>query len=531
LTASETSPQDVRDEITGVTLSMAERSIIGWALDGDNTKVVEDAIDGLRDLHFLVPAHEVIYAQVMAHAGQPDVFNRCLAELCDPGVHRSVQSLPGGVYDYLSNSLEQGRFLGEEQVRRYKAQVIAAHSARRMAEVNERISIALKAGDIPAVVRLTDELRRQADTTAELRPSAAGRRIRLTPASSFRIKGVKWVWENRMPVGALTLIPGREGVGKSTFLAWMTAAITRGELPGMYFGIPKSVLYSASEDAWEYTIAPRMLAAGADMDRVFRIDAALEDDGYGGVILPRDCRELVSASRDVDAALLACDPIISLVDERLNTFKSKELRTALEPLTLAAEEACIAVGALVHFNKGVSNDVGTLISGARAWVEVARAVVAIGRDKEAEEYTCVVSQTKNNLGVGDLPNLTYTIDSHQLPTDDGEIASVGRLRWTGETDRGVEDLLADAMGSGQPSAGRAGQLMRDLIDYVTGKCPTPSHAVSTADLIAEFSDEYKADTIRQTLSRAVKADRLWAPARGMYRPLCHRPPVSQAGGL
>jgi hypothetical protein len=520
--------QDVRDQTTGVMLSAAERSIIGWALDAKNASVAEDVIDGLLDRHFFVPAHEVIYAHVRAHVGAPDIFNRCLADLVDETVHQSVKALPGGVYSYLSASLEQAAYLGEVQIRAYRAQVLSAYGGRRMSEVNERIAVALSAGDMSAVVRLASELRQHADQTADLWPSDSSRRIRLTPASSFRIRGVKWVWDNRMPVGALTLIPGREGVGKSTFLAWMAAAVTRGELPGMNYGIPKSVLYSASEDAWEYTIAPRMLAAGADMDRVYRIDAALEGDGYGGVILPRDCRELVVASRSVDAGVLLCDPIISLVDEKLNTFKSKELRNALEPLTLAAEEAEIAVGALVHFNKGQNSDVGTLISGARAWVEVARAVIAIGRDKEADEYTCVVSQTKNNLGVGDLPNLTYTIGSHHLLTDDGETTSVGRLRWTGETDRGVEDLLAEAVSGGEVSAGKAGKLMKEIIDYVTGKCPTPGHSVSTADLIAEFSDEYKAEVIRKTLSRAVKSDRLWTPMRGLYRPLAHRPPVSQA---
>lgn len=514
---------DVRDEATGVTLGTAERSLIGWALDAANAAVTVTTVDGLRDVHFLSPAHEAIYASAVRHLGQPDILQRCLAELVEPAAIRRVQSLPGGIYEYLSNSVHQAAYLGVEQITAYRRQVITAFNGRRMAEVNGRISTALAAGDLDAVRRLSDELREKVDAAAEGRPDGNKRRLRLTPASSFRIRGVKWVWENRMPVGALTLIPGREGVGKSTFLAWMAAAVTRGELPGMHFGVPKSVLYSASEDAWEYTIAPRMLAAGADMDRVFRIDAALEGDGYGGVLLPRDCRELVPVSRDVDAGVLLCDPIISLVDERLNTFKSKELRSALEPLTAAAEEAEIGIGALVHFNKGQGTDVGTLISGARAWVEVARAVVAIGRDKEADEYTCVVSQTKNNLGVGDLPNLTYTIDSHQLTTSDGELTSVGRLRWTGETDRGVEDLLAEAAASTSPSAGKAGKLMRELIDYIVGKCPTPHDGVSTSDLVAEFEDEHAADLIRQTLRRAAKRDLLWTPMRGVYRPLVHRP--------
>ena len=58
------------------------------------------------------------------------------------------------------------------------------------------------------------------------------RRIRLTPASAFKIKRVQWLWDGRVPLGEITLVAGREGSGKSTFLAWLARAITRGELEG-----------------------------------------------------------------------------------------------------------------------------------------------------------------------------------------------------------------------------------------------------------------------------------------------------------
>lgn len=342
---------------------------------------------------------------------------------------------------------------------------------------------------------------------------APSRRIRLTPASAFKIRPVRWVWDNRIPLGEITLVPGREGVGKSTFLAWMAAAITNGNLPGRFRGEPRAVLYAATEDSWSYTIAPRLLAAGANMHMVFRIDVEQEDGSTSGLILPRDCAELPAIAAEVNAAVLMCDPIMSMVDEKLSTFKAQELRKALEPLKKYAEKAGIAVVALVHFNKGTTSDVGTLIAGARAWAEVARAVIGIARDQEEDEYTCVVSQVKNNLGRTDLPHLAYTIDGVALETDEGEDAHVGRLRWTGESERSVEDILG-AAASGEDR--RHGDAMKRVIAHVTEESAGRRRALSTADIVAAFDGELKPEHVRKILTRAVSAGQVQSPARGLY---------------
>lgn len=348
---------------------------------------------------------------------------------------------------------------------------------------------------------------------------AEQRKIRLTPASAFRIKAVKWVWEGRMPLGEITLIPGREGAGKSTFLAWQAAMVTKGKLPGMYLDTPRAVLYAATEDSWEYTIAPRLLAAGADMDLVFRIDVQEVDAGrFGKLSMPVDNRALIEAAHEVKAAMLMCDPIISIIDDKINTFKAQELRSALEPLKRAAEEAELALVGLVHFNKTKDTDVLSMISGSRAWAEVARAVVAIAVDKDADEYTCVVSQVKNNLGRSDLPHLTYTIRSTTLRAADhpaaDEDVEIGALHWTGETDRGVEDLLAPrAEGGGT----RTGDVTNAVTSFIAERFTLGGQRVSMGDIVARFPDE-SPDNLRKVLSRAVNRGALKRPARGMYEP-------------
>lgn len=394
----------------------------------------------------------------------------------------------------------------------------AAAEQARLAE-REEADLADRQRRFKRVQRKVDqEMAVEAETE-----QAQKRRLRLTPGSAFRIKPVRWVWADRMPVGEITLIPGREGAGKSTFLAWQAAAITRGELPGMFHGVPKGVLYAATEDSWEYTIAPRMIAAGADMGRVFRIDVEhAEVDGlarHGKLSLPVDTRLIPEAAAEVDAACLMCDPVISIIDDKINTFKAQELRSALEPLKRAVEEAQIALAGLVHFNKTKDTDVLSMISGSRAWPEVARAVIAIAVDKDAEQYTCVVSQVKNNLGRSDLPHLTYTIRTHVITAADHEVADVdveiGRLLWTGETDRGVEDILSTS----KDSAPATGDATQAVVSYVAQRFRASGQRVGTKELTDKFTPgEMSAANLKKILERSCDRGTLRRPVRGFYEP-------------
>lgn len=378
------------------------------------------------------------------------------------------------------------------------------------AEDTTRVAAAEEERLLTAQVRFK-RVTRKADRLLD-EQEAAGRTLRVTPASAFPIEAVRWGWANRMPVGELTLVPGREGVGKSTFFAWLAARLTRGELPGAWYGQPRAVLYSATEDSWRHTLAPRLLAAGADMDMVFRLDVVTADGSVGKLSLPLDCRHLPTLAVDTRAVALLCDPMISLVSDNVNTFKAQELRRALEPLKAAAEEAALMVAGLIHFNKVKDTDILSMISGSRAWSEVARAVVAIARDKDAERYTCVVSQVKNNLGRTDIPHLSYTINTTVLVDRHGGDVPIGTLEWTGESDRGAEDLLSDRV-----QRNNSGELVQNVTAFVVERFVATGAPVTAGEVIARFPDE-KSDLLRKTLQRCVERTMLRRPAHGLYAP-------------
>lgn len=336
-------------------------------------------------------------------------------------------------------------------------------------------------------------------------------RVNLTPASAFKPARVHWGWQGRMPVGELCLIPGREGVGKSLFLAWLAALLTTGQLPGEFWGDPRGVLYVASEDDWNYTIAPRMLVAGADLDLIFRVDVIEADLSVGRVTLPHDCVELADLARSVHAGAIMLDPIISIIDDGISVNQAGELRRALEPLRRAAGSAGVMVPALAHFNKMVDVDVLSKIPGARAWAEVARAAFGLAEDRDPDDEgprTYVASQIKNNLGRLDLPHLTYRIDEVTIPTDDGD-ASVGRWVLTGESDIGVEEILSRRPATRSRDTG---DTTKTLVDYVMSQAP---HPVTVEQVRAEYP-MINPDTLRRTLKRAADRGTLSNNAHGVY---------------
>jgi 5S rRNA maturation endonuclease (ribonuclease M5) len=118
--------------------------------------------------------------------------------------------------------------------------------------------------------------------------SAGSRQLWLTPASEITVRPVHWLWQDRAPLGSLTLIGGREGIGQSTLAYTLAAQVTRGILPGRYYGTAKAVIVAATEDSWEHTIVPRLMAAGADLTRVYRVDVITSEDVHTELSLPRD---------------------------------------------------------------------------------------------------------------------------------------------------------------------------------------------------------------------------------------------------
>jgi hypothetical protein len=243
-----------------------------------------------------------------------------------------------------------------------------------------------------------------------------------------------------MPLGELTLLAGREGLGKSLIAYTLAAWITSGTMEGQFFGEPRSVLVAATEDTWDNTIVPRLMAAGADLSRVFRIDVVrVEGEADDLFTLPADLGDLEAVIKQTDAVLVLLDPLISRLEAQLDTHKDAEVRRALEPLTALAKRARIAALGIIHVNKSNNSDALNVIMGSRAFGAVARSVFMTVRNPD--DGTGLFGLAKNNLGPKDQPADRYRIVREWVAdTDEGPVYT-GKVEWLGKTDRTVEDAL------------------------------------------------------------------------------------------
>lgn len=308
------------------------------------------------------------------------------------------------------------------------------------------------------------------------------RKLRLTPASQITPRPVHWLWDGRIAVGTLALLAGREGIGKSTLAYTLVASITKGGLEGHYSGEPHSVIIVATEDSWEFTIVPRLMAAKADLTKVYRVEPT-DPDEYG-ISLPRDIEELSVVTKESGTTLILLDPLMSRVDSKLDTHKDSEVRQALEPLVKMANDSGAAVLGLIHVNKSGSTDPLSTLMGSRAFSAVARAVLYVVEDQENREIK-VLGQPKNNLGRSDLPDLAYSLNQEIVGSWEGEVITSVSLKWEGERTTGT---IRTMLNTKTHTKTKAEQAEEWLETYLTSNGKTASQLVKEAAKVEGFSE-------------------------------------------
>jgi len=228
------------------------------------------------------------------------------------------------------------------------------------------------------------------------------------------------------------------------------------------------VIIAATEDSWEYTIVPRLMAAGAELSLVFRVDVDAAEGADSSLSLPRDLPAVERLIIEQGAVVMMLDPILSRLDAGLDSHKDGEVRQALEPLVAVAERTGCSMLGLIHVNKSTSSDPLTTLMASRAFAAVARAVLFVMVDPE-DEKTRLLGQPKNNLGRSDLPTLAFQIEGAKVAdTAEGPVWT-GRLHWTGESDRSIRDALQQAAETGGGNRTVVSEAADWLQDYLASK--------------------------------------------------------------
>lgn len=109
--------------------------------------------------------------------------------------------------------------------------------------------------------------------------------VQLLRASDIPATPIRWLWKGWMAKGKLHILAGAPGTGKTTIALALAAAVTRGApFPDGAQGEPGNVLIWSGEDDPADTLVPRLMAAGADLQRI----CIIGDVGHGQDARPFD---------------------------------------------------------------------------------------------------------------------------------------------------------------------------------------------------------------------------------------------------
>lgn len=292
-----------------------------------------------------------------------------------------------------------------------------------------------------------------------IQPPTATSRAIFRRVSDIQAKPIRWLWEGRIARGKVSMIAGNPGLGKSQVAASTAAVVSTGgtwPVDGTPCEVGNVVILSAEDDP-EDTIRPRLEAAGADLSRLFILDAIVEEtlaDGpeiRRGFDLKSDLSRLGAMLEEIGgAALVVIDPITAYLGTT-DSHKNAEIRALLSPLSELAAKHGAAVVCVSHFNKNSTGEALMRVTGSLAFVAAARAVFVVARDPE-DDTRRLFLPLKNNLG-NDQSGLAFSVESVQLDSAQGPIKT-SRVSWHA----GTVTTTAEAVMSPQP----AGEERSDL---------------------------------------------------------------------
>ena len=234
---------------------------------------------------------------------------------------------------------------------------------------------------------------------------------------------IKWLWYPYIPAGKLTIIEGDPGLGKS----WITCAIAKAvagglKLPGMQNALPpQKILLASAEDGLADTLVPRLLAMGADLEKIFHIDSAFVLDKPG-------IRSLEATMVEYAAAVVFIDPLVAYLGAKMDMNKANEVREVLAGLSRVAEHTGAAIIAVRHLRKtsGTGKQIYAGL-GSIDFTASARSVLLVRETKLGEN---VIRHIKHNLTPAGK-TMTYEIGAGKEDPEWPGQYGPGTFEWTG----------------------------------------------------------------------------------------------------
>ena len=263
--------------------------------------------------------------------------------------------------------------------------------------------------------------------------------VKIIRMSDVELTPVEWLWKPYLPFGKLSVLQGNPGEGKTYFAMHLAAACTNGKLlPNMERMEPFNVIYQTAEDGLGDTVKPRLIEAGADLDRVLVIDDS-------DVQLTLSDERIEKAIIENNARLVIIDPIQAYLGADVDMNRANEVRPIFMRVGQVAQRTGCAILLIGHLNKAAGMQSLQRGLGSIDIAAAVRSVMFIGKLKH-DPTMRILTHEKSSLAPPGV-SLAFSLGDE------------GGFRWVGEY-----DITADEMLSGiEPQRETKTQQAKDLI--------------------------------------------------------------------
>ena len=263
--------------------------------------------------------------------------------------------------------------------------------------------------------------------------------VKIIRMSDVELTPVEWLWKPYLPFGKLSVLQGNPGEGKTYFAMHLAAACTNEKLlPNMEHMEPFNVIYQTAEDGLGDTVKPRLIEAGADLDRVLVIDDS-------EVQLTLSDERIEKAIIENNARLVIIDPIQAYLGADVDMNRANEVRPIFMRLGQVAQRTGCAILLIGHLNKAAGMQSLQRGLGSIDIAAAVRSVMFIGKLKH-DPTMRILTHEKSSLAPPGA-SLAFSLGDE------------GGFRWVGEY-----DITADEMLSGiEPQRETKTQQAKDLI--------------------------------------------------------------------
>ena len=250
-----------------------------------------------------------------------------------------------------------------------------------------------KMPDVPTPV-----LGRRPDSARPPSPSASGAvppeeapswKLPYRIGSQVKALPTEFLWEPYIPKGAITMLAGKGGMGKSTIVCSIASALSAGRmLHGARRALPpQKVLMISAEDDIERRLVPTLQLMQANMDNIALSDATFLLDGV-------HTKGIHHAMASFQATVVFLDPVVSYLGGDMDMNQSNQVRELMDNLDAVAKRNDRAIIVVHHTRKDAGPNPGVQDAmGSGDFGNKSRSALIVWMDKQGQRY---IKHAKHN---------------------------------------------------------------------------------------------------------------------------------------